>query len=306
MKFVILGSGSIGSLFGSILFNAGADVTLVEKNKTIVNAIKENGLKVKRGNDQKVLPIKITDNIEEVGTPDIIIFAVKSYDNLTAAQDCKKIVGSGTTVLTMQNGIGNYEAISSIVGSEHVVVGTTTFGSTMIAPGNIVSSETGSISIGEYGGGVTKRINDLAESLRNGGFEIHEVDDVNSLIWTKLVVNVGINAIGALTKLRNGDTEKNEDAHFVQYQLIKEAAAVAEAKGIKFACDDPFEHVYSVCRSTFSNKASMYQDIEKEGKRTEIRAINGAIVAEGKKLGIATPANELITHLVMAREKGEN
>ena len=304
MKFVVIGSGSIGSLFSSILFNAGQDVTVVEKNKAIVDAIQKNGLKIKRGDKEQVLPLKITDKIEEADIPDIIIFAVKSYDNVTAAEDCKKLMGPNTVLLTMQNGVGNYETISSILGEDNVFVGTTTFGSTTISPGNVISSETGSISIGEYKGGITPRINKLAEALRNGGFEIHEVDDVNSLVWTKLIVNVGINPIGALTKLRNLGTHENEAASYVQDKLIAEAVAVAKAKGIKFACPDPFEHVYEVCRSTSMNKASMFQDIDR-GNKTEIRAINGAIVDEGKKLGVPTPVNDIVVHLVIARESGE-
>ena len=304
MKFIIIGAGSIGGLFGSILFNAGQDVTLVDINLEIVTAIKNNGLKIKRGEIEQVLPIKITDKIEEAGTPDIIIFAVKSYDNITAAQDCKKIMAPHSILLTMQNGIGNYETISSILGEEQVFVGTTTFGSTMFPVGQIVASETGSISIGEYSGGITERVSFLAKALRNGGFEIHEVENVNSLVWTKLIVNVGINPIGALTKLRNLYTKENKDASYVQNMLITEAVEVAKAKGISLACDNPYEYVYSVCKSTAMNKASMYQDVEK-GNRTEIRAINGAIADEGKKYGIPTPVNDIITHLVIARESGD-
>mgnify|MGYP000380949957 FL=1 len=84
MKITIVGAGSIGTLFGSILFQAGQDVTLVEKRHEIVEAIRKNGLKIIRGADEKVLKIKITENIEEAANPDLIMFTAKSYDNVTA------------------------------------------------------------------------------------------------------------------------------------------------------------------------------------------------------------------------------
>lgn len=112
------------------------------KRHEIVEAIRKNGLKIIRGADEKVLKIKITENIEEAANPDLIMFTVKSYDNVTAARDCLKIIGPNTTILTLQNGVGNYETIASIVGEERTVVGTTTFGSTQYAPGCTRGSET--------------------------------------------------------------------------------------------------------------------------------------------------------------------
>ena len=159
------------------------------------------------------------------------MFTVKSYDNVTAARDCLKIIGPNTTILTLQNGVGNYETIASIVGEERTVVGTTTFGSTQYAPGCTRGSETGSISIGEFAGGISERISTLARQLREGGFEVFEVDNVNKLIWTKLAVNVGINAIGTLCNFENLYTSEIEEAGLLQKQAVEEVAAVAKAKG---------------------------------------------------------------------------
>ena len=303
MKIVVVGSGAIGTLFSSILFNHGQDVTLVEKRQEIIDAIQKNGLKILRGDKEQTLKIKITNRIEDVPSPDLIMFTVKSYDNVTAAQDCLKIIGNNTTVLTLQNGIGNYETIAEIVGKERTVVGTTTFGSTQFAPGCTRGSETGSISIGEYSGGISDRIKKLAKILEDGGFEVQMVDDVNSLIWTKLAVNVGINAIGALCRITNGQTHLVKPAGEIQKLAVEELMKVAKLEGIKLDYDHLYQHVTDVAVRTQSNKCSMLQDIENVN-HTEVLAINGAIVDRGKKHGIETPVNFVLMNLVKAAELG--
>lgn len=300
MKVTILGTGAIGSIFGTVLCNSGQDVTFVEVKKDYLKEIKENGLHIDYGQGEKVLTIKITDNIEEGGVPDLIIMAVKSYDNVQAAKDCLKVVGPDTLILTMQNGVGNIETISKIVDQQHIIAGTTTFGSTVLKPGYVKSS-IGEIHIGEINGGITDRIRKIAKDLEDGGFKVGVSSNVTSLIWTKLLVNVGINAIGALTLRKNGEIPEVAPAAAVQKMLVDEGAAVAEALNIKFDVADIHEYVKKVCYGTAQNKASMYQDIER-GSITEVNAMNGAIVQEGKKLGIPTPANEVITNLILTRQ----
>ena len=288
MKIAVVGAGSIGTLFSSILYKSGQDVTLVEIRSEVVSAIQERGLSVTRGDETEVLDVPITSRIEDVPDPDLIMFTVKSYDNVTAARDCLKIIGDNTTVLTLQNGVGNYETISSVVGEERTCVGTTTFGATMYEPGKTRGTATGEISIGEYAGGITERINRLADLLRTGGFIVNCVEDVNSLVWTKLAVNVGINAIGALARLKNGETHSIEPAGEIQRLAVEEFSAVARAEGIDIDYDGIYRHVVDVTVSAAVTKCSMLQDIEHRG-RTEVKAINGAIVEGGKRHGIPRP-----------------
>lgn len=157
MKVTIVGTGAIGSIFGTVLTNSGQDVTFVEVKEEYIKAIKENGLHIDYGQGEKILHVKITDNIEEGGVPDLIIMAVKAYDNVQAAKDCLTVMGPNTLILTMQNGVGNIETISEIVGKKQVLAGTTTFGSTVVKPG-YVKSAIGEIHIGEIDGGITERV----------------------------------------------------------------------------------------------------------------------------------------------------
>ncbi len=302
MKIVVVGAGAIGGLFGSFLHKSGEVVTFVDVNAEHVSAMLSTGLTVVRPSGEEKIKVKATTAIETAGTPDLIIFAVKSYDNQQAAQDCLKIVGPDTIVLTVQNGVGNVETLATILGRKRILAGTTAFGCTVLGPGKIQPSEKGSISIGELDGSITPRLQNVIDTFAKAGAEMHISQNVDSLIWTKLLVNVGINALGAITLLTNGQLLEYEETESLQAAVVQEGAAVAKAKGIEFMVDDILEHVRGVALGTYSNKASMRQDIER-GARTEVLAINGAIVAAGKELGIPTPVNETLTKLVKTIEK---
>jgi 2-dehydropantoate 2-reductase len=302
MKIVVVGTGAIGGLFGSFLHRSGETVTFVDINKEHVSVMQSVGLTVVRQSGNEVFKVQATTNIEEAGTPDLIIFAVKAYDNQQAAEDCLKIAGPATTVLTVQNGVGNVDTLAAVLGRERIVAGTTAFGCTVLGPGKIQPSEKGSISIGELDGRITPRLQNIVETFAKAGIEMHMSQNVDSLIWTKLLVNVGINALGAITLLTNGQLLEYEETAALQAAVVQEGAAVAKAKGIEFMVDDILEHVRGVAAGTYNNKASMRQDIER-GSRTEVLAINGAIVVAGKELGVPTPVNEALTKLVKTIEK---
>ncbi len=302
MKIAVVGSGAIGGLLGSLLHNSGEDVVLVDVWQEHIQAIRSSGLTVAGSDGDQVFRMKATAVVSEAGTPDLIIFAVKSYDNQVAANDCLKIAGPETIVLTVQNGVGNVDIIGEILGRERIIAGTCAFGSTVLAPGKIRPTPAGSLSIGELDGRVTPRLQNVVEMFVRAGVEMHVSREVDSLIWTKLMVNVGINALAAITRLTNGQLVELEELRNVQEAAVGEGIAVARAKGIPFMVDDILEHVRRIARATYHNKASMLQDIER-GARTEVLAINGAVVAEGQKQGIPTPVNETLTNLVLALEK---
>lgn len=306
MKIVVVGSGAIGGLFGSIMTKNGQDPLLVDIWAEHVEVMQKSGLTVV-GLDGKeeVVKVRATVNIEDADTPDLILMSVKSYDTEQAARDCLKIVGPKTIVMTVQNGVGNVDKIGEVLGYDRVIAGTTTFGSTILGPGKIKPSGIGEITLGEQDGKITPRLQGLVDTLTKSGFVMHTSDGVDSLIWSKLVVNVGINAITAITMVLNGELLDYEETKHLQALAVAESEAVAKAKGIKFLFDDMIKHVMDVSRSTGTNKSSMRQDIER-GKKTEIDFINGAIVTEGSKLGIPTPVNEVLTLLVRTIEKRGN
>lgn len=303
MKIAVVGAGAIGGLFGSILTKGGLDVTLVDIWEESVKVMQSTGLTVvDQAGKEEVVKVKATTKIDEAGTPDLIMIAVKSYDTAQAARDCLKIVGADTMVFTVQNGVGNVDTIGDILGRNRIVAGTTSFGCTRLGPGKIKPSGIGEITIGELDGKITPRLQNLVDTFIKAGIEMHTSQNVDSLIWSKLVVNVGINALTAITMLKNGELLDYEETRSLQEAVVKEATAVAAAKNIKFLVDDPLAWVQEVASNTRDNKSSMRQDVER-GSKTEVDFINGTIVREGLKLGIPTPVNDTLTKLVKTIEQ---
>ena len=155
--------------------------------------------------------------------------------------------------------------------------------------------------LGEFTGGLTPRVERLAAILTAAGLEARAVENVDSLVWSKLLVNVGINAITAILRVTNGELPKHEATRELVRLAVEEGARVAAAKGIKLIHADPVANCLKVAELTGPNLSSMHQDVRAK-RRTEVDVINGAIVAEGEKLGIPTPVNKVLTNLIKAIE----
>ncbi len=293
MQIAVMGAGAIGSLFGALLARAGYDVTLIGR-EAHVRAIEERGLRVS-GLEEFNIKLKATTQAVEA---ELFLFTVKSYDTEQAARAIP--LGEKTVILTLQNGIGNEEIIASIVGIERVISGKTSYGSTLLEPGHIRYTGKGETVIGELDGGVTQRIKAIAELLNSAGIKTSIAIDIKTKIWEKLIINAGINAITAITGLKNGEILKFEELKALVKLAVEEAVAVAIASGIVIK-EDMVERTIAVAQATAENQSSMLQDVKK-GKKTEINAINGAIVRYGEKYGIPTPVNRVLTALVKGIE----
>jgi 2-dehydropantoate 2-reductase len=181
------------------------------------------------------------------------------------------------------------------------MLGVTNHGATLLGPGHIRHAGWGKTAIGELDGKVTDRITRLAQVFTKAGIETEVSSNIHHLIWNKLFVNVGINAVAALTGLKNGRLLDYPETLRVMEGLVSEAVAVARKKGIPIE-GNPIETVKAVAEATRENRCSMGQDIDNR-RKTEIDAINGAVVREAERLGIAVPYNQMITDLVKVIEK---
>jgi 2-dehydropantoate 2-reductase len=150
--------------------------------------------------------------------------------------------------------------------------------------------------------GRNDKLSRLREALEAAGFETHVSTDVASLVWSKLVINVGINALTAITNQPNGGLLESEDSRAIIADLVAEAVSVARARGIALTHDDPLAVVYEVARKTGANRSSMLQDFDR-GRASEIDVMNGAIVREAARVHVATPVNATITRLVREIER---
>ena len=178
-----------------------------------------------------------------------------------------------------------------------MIGGITNHGSTLLGAGHIRYAGRGDVIIGKSDGKLSGALRNIASILTKAGFETKVSKDIDSVIWSKLVINVGINALTAITRLNNGKLVEYEESRELLRSAVQEAVKVVKRKRIKLAYDDPIQKVESVSKATGGNVSSMLQDVLNK-KRTEIDFINGAIVRQGKALGIPTPVNEVLTNLV--------
>ena len=302
MKIAVIGAGAVGSLFGGLLSKAGFHVTLIDKYPERAALLSASGLAMEGLSGDLQIPIQATTDASTLGSADLVLVCVKAYDSGQAITQHKAVVGPATTVLTLQNGLGNVEQIAAVVGHDKLVGGTTAQGGYMIEPGRFRHAGNGPTHIGEISGKRTERIQIIADAFNQAGIATSLSDNIDELIWTKLVVNVGINALTALLRVNNGLTSSVEAARAVQKTAVDEALAVAQAAGIKLDAVQVAQKVVDVARVTELNVSSMLTDVKKE-RRTEIDFINGAVCVEGDKVKVPTPVNQTLTDLVKAIEQ---
>ncbi len=302
MNILVVGAGALGSLIGARLSKTRASVSLFNTNREHMEAIRHKGLDIEEL-DGTVSNYRI-DSYYEVDKlpplPDIVLVLVKSYVTQEAVLLVHGICSPSTVFLTLQNGIGNWERIAEITGRQAVLAGSTAQGSTLLGPGAIRHGGNGATYIGEPGGPTSERVGRIVEVFRESGMVTEPSDQVERLIWEKLIVNVGINAITGLTGVRNGSIAQVKEAAELCRSAVGEAIAVARAKGFPIG-EEMIERVIGVARATARNRSSMGQDVDKK-KRTEIDAINGAVVRFAEEAGISTPVNRTLTLLIKVLE----
>jgi len=302
MHLLILGAGALGTLLGARLSKTDARVSLLSTNTDHIQAIRQGGLVVEEldGSTQHYAVPAYDDTRSIEAAPDLVLVAVKTYSIEEAVAGIFEHCRPDTLFLTLQNGIGNRERIAHLVGKESVLVGTTAQGSTFVAPGRVRHGGNGPTFMGEPQGPPTPRIKAVVELFHRAGFKAEARDRMEQLIWEKLHVNVGINAITALTGIRNGFIAATAVARELCRAAVEEAMLVARTKGFEIS-EDMVERVLAIAQATSRNRSSMGQDVDYR-KRTEIDAINGAIVAFGEQAHIPTPVNRTLTQLVKILE----
>ncbi len=303
MKISIIGAGAMGSLFGGKLSKSGNEVLLYDINKEHVDAVNSKGLTIEEPllNTEETVHPKASSNPEDIKGSNIVIIFVKSTVTEAVAKQFVSIVDKDAIAVTFQNGLGNEEIIRNIFGKDRTAAGVTSQGATFLGPGRIRHAGNGPTHIC-MSNLQNDKLKPFVDILNSAGLETHIEENIQSLIWSKLIINVGINAPTALTGLKNGELLNYEETKALMKELVDEACLVADKKGIKLSYPNPLETVYEVAKKTALNRSSMLQDFDR-GSRSEIDFINYAIVKEGEKLGINTPVNRTITYLVRTMDK---
>lgn len=287
MKVLVFGAGALGSLMGALLVGKH-EVTLIGR-AAHVEAIRKDGLKVEGVRKLDVRPVAHTE-LQGDEEPDLIVLAAKAHGTTKAIAALKNVVQSSTIICTVQNGLGNYEALKEAFPTNPVLAATITSGAMMVAPGRIQYSGQGDIILGgtphDLGAsGVVARV------LREAGLRALGVPDIRGPLWQKAIVNAAINPLSAIKDCTNGELLEDAQALERMRVIATEGAAVARALKVPLPEKDVFAVVQRVAKATAANRSSMQQDLA-HGRVTEIGSINGALVAWGKKLGVPTPENE--------------
>ncbi len=304
MKIGIVGAGAMGSVYGAILADAGNELWLLDVWKEHIDAIRQRGLRVEGASGDRTVRVNCTLDARDAGACDLVVVATKGHQTEAAVRDAAPMIGPASLVLTLQNGLGNAERMERLIGARNLLVGIAGgFGASVVGPGHIHHNGWEAIHLAEVRGGISDRLNAVAEVWKTAGFKVRAFDDLQPLIWGKLMGNVGFSPVCTLTGLTMGEVLASADAWSVSEALVGEAVAVARAKGVTLPYDDPLRWVREFGSKMPLARPSMWLDIN-AGRRSEIDSINGGIVGEAEALGVPVPVNRLMVRLVKALEEG--
>ena len=315
----MLGAGAMGSLFGFLLAERGRRVTLIDTRRELLDAVTHGGLTLEEDGEARTLAdIAVQADPALAGEADMVLVFVKAGDTDAAVRSVFPCLRPDTLVLTLQNGLGNGEAVMRAVrtraaeeGREALqgfvpAAGVTACGATMLVPGRVRFAGRGETVVGALDAGMhagaLARLEDFCALLQRAGLPARISPAIRSQIWTKLLVNAGINAVTALCRVPNGAMAANPEAAAVLRDAVREGMAVAAALGIALDVPDPVAHTMRIAEATAANRSSMLQDIL-AGRPTEIGVINGAIADLAEESGIPAPVNATLARLVRVRER---
>jgi 2-dehydropantoate 2-reductase len=308
MKILIFGAGAMGSVFGGFLSNKN-EVTLIGRESHI-STIEKKGLFVSGiWGDHQFSKLKGYNSVKKIpmgSTFDLIMIMTKSYDTLEAVREVQSFVEKGSAVISMQNGIGNEDVISSEVGIENTMGGMAIFGARLIEPGHVeVTVYASEVLVGDLIDVSASRAVKIARIFSKSGIPTRPSDNIIRDKWMKAFYNIALNPLSAILRVPYGELGKSEETQKIIKDLLREGFEVANALHIllKLEWKEYFSHlIEKQLPPTAEHISSMLQDI-KRGKMTEIDYLNGAIVKLGEDLGIKTPVNETITRIIKALEK---
>ena len=303
MKIAIVGCGAMGSVYAGLFASAGHEVWAIDAWREHVEAMRANGLRVEGASGDRTVRVNATTSTAEAGTCDLVIIATKARDVEAAARAAQSLLGPRTSVLSIQNGLGGPDAAAGVLGRERLAVGVVGgFGASMHGPGHAHHNGMELVRLGELAGPVTPRLEAIAEAWRSAGFRVKTFDDIDQLVWEKLVCNVCFSGTCAVTDRTIGEVMGDADAWRIASGCAGEAFQVARKRGIRLGFDDPVAYVRDFGSKIPGARPSMLLDLMAK-RRSEVDAINGAIPPAAIALGLAAPYNEVVAGLVRAKER---
>jgi len=291
MKIAVIGAGAVGGYYGALMSRAGADVSFVARGAHR-DAIRANGLRIIGVQGDFTVKVAAEDDPARIGPVDVVIIAVKTYDNDTAFPLVKSLMGPSTAVLTLQNGVDSAEDLARVVGKPAVIAGPTYIATAIDAPG--VIRQTGShrrIVFGEVfdpPAEVSARVRTLADLMLAADIKAEPVADARVPLWEKFIYLAPFAAFTAASRLPIGPLWGDEEIRASFLDAVREVESVARASGIDVAqnmVDRIGPYTAGIPAST---RSSMLIDLS-IGKRIEVESLPGSVVRRGRAVGVDTP-----------------
>ncbi|MCL4235351.1 MAG: 2-dehydropantoate 2-reductase [Deltaproteobacteria bacterium] len=298
-RIAIVGAGAFGTLLAARMHESGAPVTLLTRKAEDAGAIARDGVTVIDAGGERVVRVPCGSRSDALAGFSAMIFCVKSYDTRSAAEMHRLRLAAGGFVLTLQNGAGNVEALADVFGRANVLAGVSTEAALLESVGRVRHTGVGETHLGELDGATTTRVTRICAAFRRAGYRASVADSVDRLIWRKLAINAGINALTAIARQPNGWVAENPHANALAVAAVREVCAVSTHAGCRLDADEIVAVMLDVARRTSSNRSSMLTDVER-GRMTEIEAIQGYVTKLGGQFAIPTPVNAVLRDIVLA------
>lgn len=303
MKIAVLGAGAMGSVYAGLLADAGNDVWAIDVWHEHVDTINANGLRIEGASGDRIVHLRATTHPADAGECDLVIIATKADGVAGAAQAADPLLKENTLILTIQNGLGAAERISQYRDPENILIGVAGgFGAEMKGPGHAYHNGMELIRVGEMKGGLTDRLERVAQVWREAGFNVKAFEDVHQLIWEKFICNVTFSGPCSVMRAPVGEIMANENGWKVAIGCGLEAYEAGKARGINFSFVDAEQYIHAFGAKMPNAIPSLYQD-HLARRRSEIDAINGMVPVVANEVGTQAPYNEAITALVKMIER---
>ena len=303
MKIAVVGAGAMGSIYAGLLADAGNEVWVVDKWKDHIDAIRKNGLRVAGASGDRVAKVQATTETTDVGEVDLLIIATKAMHAEAAATSARSMLTKESTVLTIQNGLGSVEKVAGALALDSVITGVAGgFGASVVEPGHVHHNAMQLIRLGEANGPISPRLERLTEVWSAAGFNVKAFDNIDQLVWEKLICNVTYSGPCTVLEWTIGDVIADPSMWKVASGCAVEAFEVAGALSIALSFDDPVQYVSDFGAQMPAAVPSVLLDF-RAGRKSEIEVINGSIPRMAATVDMRAPYNEAITALVLAKER---
>lgn len=302
MRIAIFGSGGVGGYFGGRLALAGTDVTFIARGEHL-RGLRSTGLRVDSiKGDFTISPVRATDDPAQVNNVDVVILGVKAWQIGEAAQGIRSLIGPSTFVLPLQNGVGAFEQLSTVLGREHVLGGLCKIVSYLVGPGHIRHAGFEPfVAFGEWDNHPSDRVEALRETFTRAGVEVKVPPDIQAAVWNKFLFISGFSGVGAVTRAPAGVLRRLPQTRSLMERSMLEIEQVAEARGIRLPGDAVNQALASLDSLPENAMSSMQRDIMAH-RPSELEFQNGAVVRLGREAGIETPVNSFIYESLLPLE----